>query len=71
MQRVLLDETDLDGVEEGDEGFGGVDNERGISKVALLACSTRRALLDCDGDTYAQSFGCSWAVKLSTMLACK
>ena len=70
VQCVLFHQANLDSVEEGNEGFGCVDNQCRVGEVALLGCRARWALLDCDGNAYAQSFCCSWTVKLSTMLAC-
>lgn len=69
VQCVLLDEAYLDSVKQSDKCLGRVDNERCVSIVALLTCRTRRTLFDSDGDAYAQSFGCSRTVKLSTVLA--
>lgn len=71
MECVLLDETDLDGIEESDEGFGRIDNEGRVGEVALLRCGARGALFDCNGYAYAQSLGRSWTIQLSTLLACE
>jgi hypothetical protein len=53
VQCVLLDQADLDGVEQGDECLSRIDNERCVSKVALLSCRTRRTLFDGNGYAYA------------------
>ena len=69
VECVLLDKTNLDGIEESDEGFGRIDNEGRVGEVALLCCCARGALFDCDGYAYAQSLGRSWTIQLSTLLA--
>lgn len=69
VECVLLDKTDLDGIEESDEGFGCIDDEGGVGEVALLRCRARWALFDCNGYAYAQSLGRSWTIQLSTLLA--
>lgn len=48
MQCVLFHEPDLDGIEEGDEGFGRIDDQRCVSEVTLLA-GFQGALFDCNG----------------------
>lgn len=38
VQRVLFDKANFDGIEQGDEGLGRVDDEGGVCIVALLGC---------------------------------
>jgi hypothetical protein len=71
VECVFLDKTDLDGIEESDEGFGRVDNKGRVGEVALLSCRARGSLFNCDGYAYAQSLSRSWTIQLSTLLACE
>jgi hypothetical protein len=71
VECILLDKTNLDGIEESDEGFGRIDHKGRVGEVALLSCRARRALFDCNGYAYAQSLGRSWTIQLSTLLACE